>query len=229
MINTKRCRSKFLSLLNNLYNINDDKYSIKIAQQINSLKQYIKDEYFYDKELPKISHQFIDKINQDLDDIENLYNNFLLSKGYDLPEEVIADKQKIIKKASKLIPEYQMNNKIYKTPPALSDLSSVLEAYYETFGKTDTIKALQCGLDIFCKERKHIFKPQKISLDGKIDNNFINLIDKICNKYSTNVIEKYLVKGLMSNIIFETKDEKNINTNVLLSKINEIKNRRIYE
>ena len=47
--------------------------------------------------------------------------------------------------------------------------------------------------------------------------------------YSTEVIEKYLVKGLMSNVIFETKDTKNINTKQLINKIYEIKNRRFYE
>ncbi len=34
MINTKRCRSEILSLLNNLYNINDKNYYSQIAQQI---------------------------------------------------------------------------------------------------------------------------------------------------------------------------------------------------
>lgn len=229
MINTKRCRSEFLSLLNNLYNINDNNYYNQIAQQIKKLKKYIKDEYFYDKELPKISHQFIDKINQDLKDIEILNNNLLLSKGYDLSEEIKKDNQKILQKASELVPEYQVNNKIDKIQLSSSNLPLMLEIYCETFGETNTIKALQCGLDIFCKERKHIFKPQKISINGKIDDKFINLINEVSSKYSTDVIEKYLVKGLMSNAIFETKDVKNINTKQLINTINEIKNRRIYE
>lgn len=229
MINTKRCRSEFLSLLNNLYNINDKNYYNQIAQQITKLKQYIKDEYCYDKELPKISHQFIDKINQDLEDIEILNNNLLLSKVYDLPEEIKTDNQKILKKASELVPEYQVNNKIDKIQLSSSNLPSILEIYCKVFGENNTIKALQCGLDIFCKERKHIFKPQKISVDGKIDDKFINLINKVSSKYSIDVIEKYLVKGLMSNAIFETKDVKNINTKQLINTINEIKNRRIYE
>lgn len=229
MINTKRCRSELLSLLNNLYNINDNNYYNQIAQQIKKLKKYIKDEYFYDKELPKISHQFIDKINQDLKDIEILNNNLLLSKGYDLSEEIKKDNQKILQKASELVPEYQVNNKIDKIQLSSSNLPLMLEIYCETFGETNTIKALQCGLDIFCKERKHIFKPQKISINGKIDDKFINLINEVSSKYSTDVIEKYLVKGLMSNAIFETKDVKNINTKQLINTINEIKNRRIYE
>lgn len=226
MINTKRCRSEFLSLLNNLYNINNKNYYNQIAQQIKSLKQYIKNEYAYDKELPKISHQFIENINQDLEDIEILNNNLLLSKGYDLPEEIKTDKQKILKKVSELIPEYQINCKTDNLQLSSSNLPSMLEIYCETFGETNTIKALQCGLDIFCKERKHIFKPQKISIDGVINNKLINLIDEVCSKYSTDVIEKYLVKGLMSNAIFETKDVKNINTKQLINKIYEMKDRR---
>ncbi len=229
MINTKRCRSEFLSLLNNLYNINDKNYYNQIAQQIKNLKQYIKEEYSYDKELPKVSHQFIDKINQDLEDIEILNNNLLLSKGYYLPEEIKTDNQKILKKATELIPEYQVSSKIDNIQLASSNLPSMLEIYCETFGETNTIKALQCGLDIFCKERKHIFEPQKISINGKIDDKLLNLINEINSKYSTNVIEKYLVKGLMSNVIFGTKDTKNINTKQLINKIYEIKDRRIYE
>mgnify|MGYP004651879225 CR=1 FL=1 len=194
MINTKKCRSEFLSLLNNLYNINDKNYYNHIAQQIKGLKQYIKEEYFYDKELPKISHQFINKINQDLEDIENLNNNFLLSRSYDLSEEAKIDNYKILQKASELIPEYQVNSRVDYSPLSSSDLSSMLEIYCNTFGETITIKALKCGLDIFCKERKHIFKPQKISIDGEIDDKFITLVETICNMYSTEVIEKYLVK-----------------------------------
>lgn len=229
MINTKRCRSEFLPLLNNLYNINDKNYYNQIAQQIKSLKKYIKDEYFYDKELPKISHQFIDKINQDLEDVEILNNNLLLSKSYNLLEEIKTDNQKILQKASELILEYQVNNKIDKIQFSSSNCPSMLKIYCETFGETNAIKALQCGLDIFCKERKHIFKPSKISIDGVINDKLINLIGNVSSKYSTDVIEKYLVKGLLSNIIFETKNTKNINTKELINKIYEIKYRRIYE
>ena len=142
MINTKKCRSEFLSLLNNLYNINDKNYYNQIAQQIKSLKQYIKEEYFYDKELPKISHQFINKINQDLEEIENLNNNLLLSRSYDLFEEAKIDNYKILQKASELIKEYQVNSKMDYISSSSLNLSSMLEIYRNKFGEINTIKAL---------------------------------------------------------------------------------------
>lgn len=229
MINIKNCRSEFLSLLNSLYTINNKNSHTEITQKFHSLKQYIQNEYFYDKELPKLSHQFIEEIKTDLENIENLYNNFLLAKGYDLPNDIEKDGNTLVREVSRLKRKYYLNDSIKSINKSHENISSILNLYKNNFGETNTIKALQCGLDIFCKERKHIFKTPKININGMLTDSFINLIDNICSKYSEDVIEKYLVKGLKSNTIFETKDNKNINTKTLISKINETKNRRIYE
>ncbi|MCM1003165.1 MAG: hypothetical protein NC408_02350 [Candidatus Gastranaerophilales bacterium] len=53
-------------------------------------------------------------------------------------------------------------------------------------------------------------------------------MNKIIEMYPADIIERYLVKGMKSNLIFETKDFKNINTEELINKINEINKRRIY-
>lgn len=228
MINIKKCRREFLSLLNNLYNINDDKYHKQISHQLTTLKKYIDDEYFYDKELPKISHLFISKIQQELEDIETLFMKYFVSKGYDLPNDMKNDSKNLINKASLLINEYSINDKISKTNSANTGFNDVLYSYSNVFGKENIIKALQCGIDIFCKERKHLFKPQKINITGVINDNFLNLMNTIIKIYPIDIIERYLVKGLKSNLIFETKDLKNINTKELINKINEISKRRIY-
>ena len=228
MINTKKCRLEFLSMLNDISKINDKNYHKEIMKKLNSLNKYINNEYFYDQELPKISHQFIEKLCDDLADITNSYNNFLLSQGFALQEEAKIEAEILKTKALNLIPQYQVD-KIVNVYNNLSSLTTILDYYSQIFGATDIIKALQCGIDIFCKERKHIFPQKEINIDGKITDKFVDLVNEIRIRYSVDAIEKYLVKGLMSNIIFETKNKNNVNTTMILNKIKNIKNRRNYD
>lgn len=228
MINTKKCRLEFISLLNDMFKINEKNYHKEIMKKLNSLNKYINNEYFYDQELPKISHQFIEKLCDDLAEITNCYNNFLLSKGFDLQEEAKIEAKILETKASNLIPQYQVD-KIVNLYNNSSDLTTMLDYYSQIFGTTAIIKALQCGIDIFCKERKHIFPKKEINIDGKITDNFVDLVNKIRARYSVDVIEKYLVIGLMSNVIFETKNNNNVNTTIILNKVKNIKNRRNYD
>lgn len=228
MINTKKCRADFLALLNNLVNESSCK---EIGAQIFSLKKYLKEEYYYGKDLPEISFELVDNISEDLDYIANLYNRFILSKEFGLEDDIRKDRYNLINTASGFVKKYRLNSLLVDINYHLTDLLSVLNAYINYFGETDVIKALKCGLDIFFKERKDILEVPKINIDGKIDDDFINLISDIGTKYSADVIEKYLIKGLMSNLVFETKDAKDIDTRNLLTIIMQIRDenvRRIY-
>lgn len=228
MINTKKCRADFLALLNNLVNEGSCK---EIGAQIFSLKKYLKEEYYYGKDLPEISFELVDNISEDLDYIANLYNRFILSKEFGLEDDIRKDRYNLINTAFGFVKKYRLNSSLVNINYHLTDLLSVLNAYINYFGETDVIKALKCGLDIFFKERKDILEVPKINIDGKIDDDFINLISDVGTKYSADVIEKYLIKGLMSNLVFETKDEKDIDTQNLLTVIMQIRDenvRRIY-
>ena len=52
MINTRQCRQDFLSILKQLKNLKDKNSVKQILKQINTLKKYINEEYFYSIELP---------------------------------------------------------------------------------------------------------------------------------------------------------------------------------
>ena len=228
MINTKKCRADFLALLNNLVNESSCK---EIGTQICSLKKYLKEEYYYGKDLPEISFELVDNIIEDLDYIANLYNRFILSKEFGLEDDIRKNRYNLINTAFGFVKKYRLNSSLVNINYHLTDLLSVLNAYINYFCETDIIKALKCGLDIFFKERKDILEVPKINIDGKIDDDFINLLSDIGTKYSADVIEKYLIKGLMSNLVFETKDEKDIDTKNLLTIIMQIRDenvRRIY-
>lgn len=224
MINTKKCRADFLALLNNLVNESSCK---EIGAQIFSLKKYLKEEYYYGKDLPEISIELVDNISEDLDYIANLYNRFILSKEFGLEDDIRKDRYNLINTASGFVKKYRLNSSLVDINYHLTDLLSVLNAYINYFGETDVIKALKCGLDIFFKERKDILEVPKINIDGKIDDDFINLLSDIGTKYSADVIEKYLIKGLMSNLVFETKDEKDIDTKNLLTIIMQIRDENV--
>ena len=81
-------------------------------------------------------------------------------------------------------------------------------------GKIQAIKDLQRGLSILNKNRRNspIEAKNILKEDGIIGPKTKASLDDICQNYSLNIIKKYILKGIMNNIIFETKNNKNINT-----------------
>ena len=88
MISTKFCRYKLLKILEELSRNLDKTHCIKIQKEINFLVNYVKEEYNYDSELPRISHRFISDILNDLEYIDLLLGNIFVSESFDMPDDV---------------------------------------------------------------------------------------------------------------------------------------------
>lgn len=225
MINTKFCRYKLLKILEELSRNLDKTNRIKIQKEINSLVNYVKEKYNYDSELPSISHRFISDILNDLEDIDLLLGNIFVSESFDMPDDVKNEKEQLILLTKNLIGKYEFSSKISVIENRKTDIYPMLDMYAKNYGKERVIEALKTGLDIFLKQKSNI-----ISKDFKItDENWQNFLKYVQEKYPIETIEKYLNKGLISNLIFETKDSKNINTSKLVDTALKLKKEGKYE
>jgi len=80
------------------------------------------------------------------------------------------------------------------------------------------IIALQTGLSLLNKNKKNCIIEAKNALkeDGIFGNKTKASLYEACKNYNSRVIKKYILKGVLNNIIFNTKNETNIDTQKLL-------------
>ena len=224
MINTKLCRNKLLEILNQISTKMDKNNRVLVQKKLNSLKAYIENEYNYDAELPKISHRLLSEIMDDIEDIDLLLGNVFVSESFDMPEDVKNEEEQLVDFAKSLIDKYDLTKKKFNSD-VKSDIYPMLDFYSNNYGKERTVEALKSGLDIFLKQKKDIF-PQNVKLT---DENLLEILEFIQNNYPIQTIEKYLNKGLISNLVFETKNSKNINTSKLVDTALKLKKEGKYE
>ncbi len=225
MINTKFCRYKLLKILEKLSRNLDKTHRIKIQKEINSLVNYVKEEYNYDSELPRISYRFINDILIDLEDIDLLLGNIFVSESFDMPNDVKNEKKHLLILTKNLIDKYELSSKISVIENRKTDIYPMLDMYAKNYGKERVIEALKTGLDIFLKQKSNIFS-KKVNLT---DENWQNFLKYVQEKYPIETIEKYLNKGLISNLVFETKNLKNIDTVKLIDLAQKLKKEGKYE
>lgn len=99
----------------------------------------------------------------------------------------------------------------------LFDISQFLNCHIKFVGQEQAIKDLQRGLNILNKNHRNSSIPAKniLKQDGVF---FVKTFDCLCNackNYSVNVIKKYIKKGILNNIVFDTKNRENIDTRLL--------------
>ena len=206
MINTKFCRNKMLEILNQISTKMDKNNRVLVQKKINFLNEYVENEYNYDVELPKISHRLISEMVEDLEDLDLLLGNVFVAESFDMPEDVKNEEEQLIDFARSLIDKYDLNQKVLNNVSTRTDIYPMLNKYTRNYGKERILDALKIGLDMFLKQKTDIF-----SKDFKMtDENWPDILEFIRDKYSVQTIEKYLNKGLISNLIFETKNLKNI-------------------
>ena len=225
MINTKICRYKLLKILEELSSNLDKTNRIKIQKEINFLVNYVKEEYNYDSVLPRISHRFINDILNDLEDIDLLLGNIFVSESFDMPNDVKNEKKHLLILTKNLIDKYELSSKISVIENRKTDIYSMLDMYAKNYGKERVIEALKSGLNIFLKQKSNIFS-KKVNLT---DENWQNFLKYVQEKYPIETIEKYLNKGLISNLVFETKNLKNIDTVKLIDLAQKLKKEGKYE
>lgn len=215
MINTRQCRQDFLSILKQLKNLKDKNSVKQILKQINTLKKYINEEYFYSIELPQICHKMIQDLSQDLDEIDLWINKYFVSLCYDLPNEARQEKNLLLQLDSVLTNKYKHIANYFRNGNVETGLNNLIKRYKTIFEDRLVDKSFQEGLNILQNKKESCFNPQN-TLETKIYNNSII-------PYTNKVIKKYLCQSLISNIIFETKNSNKIDTQKLIKEVNNIR------
>ncbi len=108
-----------------------------------------------------------------------------------------------------------------KTPSCTQkEVVEFFQKHCNNIGFSQAIKDLQRGLSILNKNRKNSPIEAKNILieDGIYGTKTKAAFKNACNNYSSRIIKKYILKGIINNIIFDTKNNYNINSEDLLYK-----------
>lgn len=100
----------------------------------------------------------------------------------------------------------------------IEEISVFIELISQKLDEKQAIIALQTGLSLLNKNRKDCIIEAKNALkeDGIYGEKTKASLYEACKNYNSRVIKKYILKGVLNNIIFNTKNEVNIDTQKLL-------------
>ena len=95
-----------------------------------------------------------------------------------------------------------------------------VDEHIKNVGYEQAVKDLQAGLTILngCKRNSPCECKNALKYDGIFGEKTKAALNDVCKNYSVRVIEKYIIKGIENNIIFDTKNSKNTNTEKLMER-----------
>ena len=93
-----------------------------------------------------------------------------------------------------------------------------VDEHIKNVGYEQAVKDLQVGLTILngCRKNSPCECKNALKDDGIYGDKTSSALKDVCRNYTANVIEKYIIKGIENNIIFDTKNRKNTNTQKLM-------------
>lgn len=105
----------------------------------------------------------------------------------------------------------RLNN---KEKEKFKEIIDFIKYYANLKGKKQAIIDLQTALSLLNKNRrKSPLKTKNILIeDGIIGLKTLLCLKDCCKNYDSKTIKKYILKAIQSNLIFNTKNEKNIDT-----------------
>jgi len=103
----------------------------------------------------------------------------------------------------------------------INEILDFIEFIYEKLDEKQAIIALQTGLSLLNKNKKDSIIVAKNALkeDGIYGEKTQASLHEACRNYNSRTIKKYILKAVLSNIIFNTKNDVSINTQKLLDDI----------
>ena len=120
-------------------------------------------------------------------------------------------------KREKFLSEFErLNNQTIKEK--IEEISDFIKFIAQKLDEKQAIIALQTGLSLLNKNRKDCIIEAKNALkeDGIYGEKTKASLYEACKNYNSRVIKKYILKGVLNNIIFNTKNESKIDTQKLL-------------
>jgi len=103
----------------------------------------------------------------------------------------------------------------------IKEVLEFIEFIAQKLSKKQAIIALQTGLSLLNKNKKDSIIVAKNALkeDGIYGEKTQASLHEACRNYKSRTIKKYILKAVLSNIIFNTKNDVSINTQKLLDDI----------
>jgi hypothetical protein len=104
---------------------------------------------------------------------------------------------------------------------AIQELKKFTQSHVEKVGMMQAVKDFQVGMNLLNKGRKNSATSSKRQLveDGDFGEKTLACFCDVCKNYSPRVIKKYIKRGAVKNAIFGTKDNPQIDTDMLVRTI----------
>lgn len=224
MINLNSINNEIKNITNELNNCASQgipsQNTLISIQQLNSS---ITKDYKTLMNLPQEQKSKLIVLYNDLNELEySVYRYNELLKA-DLTKEAQAEANVITKLQENLINNF--NNvpvkQVVKTGKTDTDTSATiqevldfLQKHIKKVGTEQAVKDFQRGLNILNRYNKKspIEAKRPIEEDGILGNQTYSCLESICQKYTPRVVQKYLRRGAINNAVFDTKNDKRINT-----------------
>lgn len=153
---------------------------------------------------------------------------FLIKGELSNAKILYASKEELIEilkneRRQKFLSEFErLNNQ--KIDEKIEEISDFLNLIAQKLNEKWAITALQTGLSLLNKNRKDSIIETKNVLkeDGIYGEKTKASLYEACKNYNSRVIKKYILKAILNNVIFNTKNESNIDTQKLLDEIKQI-------
>ena len=146
--------------------------------------------------------------------------NLLIKNNLKNEATIEAEKiRKITENLRKIITPYRTKQiNPYELQEKINEIKAFLIPHIQLVGQEQAIKDLQRGLSILNKNRKAspIKAKNALKTDGIWGNKTQACLCDICKNYTLKIIKKYIKKGIQNNIIFDTKNNSDIDTSKLL-------------
>ncbi len=224
MINFNSIKAQIIEIINETSKAINKNASIAPAlESIRQLKALITSDYDSLMDLPQEQKSKIMALYNDLNELEYSayrYNELLKA---DLIKETQAEANVINKLQENLINNFnntsvkQVAKPVKTNTDANTNIQSVLDFLQKHIRKVGTeqaVKDFQRGLNILNKYNKKspIEAKRPIEEDGILGNQTYACLENICQKYTPQIVQKYVRRGAVNNAIFDTKNDGRIDT-----------------
>ena len=217
MILISKFKNNFINIINNFENqLCNLKNANAFIEQLDLLYKNIvinNDEIL---KLPKFSKMACFKLLNDIKTLKNLIYRFSILKKYNFENEINNELIKIAQFILKLKQYYCLNYKFRNVDvySRIIDLMEYFNVHILNVGFGFAIRDLQLGLNLLNKKRQNSLFADKNILkeDGIFGSKTCSALFNVCKNYPLSVIKKYIKRGILNNIIFDTKNNKNINS-----------------
>lgn len=166
--------------------------------------------------LPKFSKMACFKLLNDIKTLKNSIYRLSILKKYNFENDAYKELLKIAQSIF-MLKQYCSLNCKFKNVDVYSkiiDLMEYFNVHILNVGIDFAIRDLQLGLNLLNKKRQNSLLRVKDFLkeDGVFGFKTYGALFDVCKNYPLNVIKKYIKQGILNNIIFDTKNNKNINS-----------------